>query len=517
MIIPPMTRPQLRAATSNDRLCFVKAGPGSGKTFTAAEAFGYLRFVRYRADRRGICGLTFARSARRELIERATRRWGPAVTGWPNAICTFDELHRRLVRYLGDRGLIEWPGGRVPERPDDSWAFHPHATSAPGKRPRFRLGLDDDGRVVILETTLHLRAPTPAFVDPDQFKDALHSGRCTHTDIRNILADAADAERHPELNQALRQCLVSSFCHLVIDEAFDMNRLDITVVERSIEAGLGLTIVGDPWQSLYEFRGSRPKLVAATIDSHAFRQIDMPGEHRYNTPEMVALAAALFRNEPFEVRAAENGHEFDVVLAHDWGTLWAEERIPVVPAGKPSKLDRSLMSSCFVLLLNQFVRETYGIEASGVGEARRAVRSEDTSDRLAPTLEALRDSTRSCTELWDLLREAFQSPGGKPWPNAGATARNCLEHLAEAARADGTPLLGLSVHQAKGLEWDRVLFLDDQLTTEPHQLNRLDIEQLSHRNVYVALTRAKSTVRVAYVPPDKYGTAHSPIEHIRSG
>lgn len=512
-----MTRPQLRAATSNDRLCFVKAGPGSGKTLTAAEAFGYLRFVRYRADQRGICGVTFARSARRELTERATRRWGPGVTGWPNAICTFDELHRRLIRYLVHRGLIEWPGGRVPDRPDDSWAFHPHATTAPGKRPRFRLGLDDDARVAILETTSQLRAPTPAFVDSKQFSDALDSGRCTHTDIRNVLADAANVERYPKLNEEFRRCLASSFCHLVIDEAFDMNRLDIKIVESAIEAGLGLTIVGDPWQSLYDFRGSRPKLVTALIVSHPFRRIDMPGEHRYKTAEMVALAAALFRNEPFEVRAAEDGDEFDVVLAHDWGTLWAEGRIALVPAGKPSKLDRSLMSSCFVLLLNEFVRETYGIEVSGVGEARRAVRFDDRSERLAPALEALRDSTRTCDEVWDLLREAFQSPGGKRWPQAGATARRCLERLAKAARTGGTALLGLSVHQAKGLEWDRVLFLDDQLSTDRRRLNRLDIDQLSHRNVYVALTRAKSTIRVAYVPPDKYGTAHSPIQHVRSG
>jgi superfamily I DNA/RNA helicase len=59
MIIPAMTPPQLRAATSDDRLCYVKAGPGSGKTFTAAEAFGYLRLVRFRDDNRGICGVTF--------------------------------------------------------------------------------------------------------------------------------------------------------------------------------------------------------------------------------------------------------------------------------------------------------------------------------------------------------------------------------------------------------------------------------------------------------------------------
>src|ERR1700728_4861294 len=120
MIAPPMTGPQLRPATSNDRLCYIHAGPGSGKTFVATQAFGYLRLIRYRTDRRGICGVTFARSARRELLSRVRTRWGSQIAGWPNAIITFDELHRRLLRYLIDRRHLEWPGGSLPEVPEDS-------------------------------------------------------------------------------------------------------------------------------------------------------------------------------------------------------------------------------------------------------------------------------------------------------------------------------------------------------------------------------------------------------------
>lgn len=514
MILPQMTPPQLRAATSNDPLCYVKAGPGSGKTFTAAEAFGYLRLVRYRSDGRGICGVTFARSARRELITRVRQRWGPRVVQWPNAICTFDELHRRIVRFLIQRELIDWPGGIMPERAEDSWATHPDATPQPRSRPRLRLGLDKDGHIDIFETTSQLRAPNPVFVDKTKFGDALASGRCTHTDVRNVLSDAVDIGRHPELNEAIRDCLAGSFCHLVVDEAFDMNPLDIAVVERAIEAGLSITVVGDPWQSLYEFRGSTPKLVTKLIDGHAFRRIDMPGEHRYKTTEMVELARALFDNQPFVVRAAQDGDEFDVVLAHDWGTLWAEDRILMLPAGKANKIDRGLMASSFVLLLNEFVQELFEIEASGVGEARRALPHPNTSELLAPALAALRDPTQSEADVWDLLREAFQPRGGRSWPQPGLTAQKCLARVMAIARDDELPVLGLSVHQAKGLEWERVLFLDGELSSESAQLNVLDIDELSHRNVYVALTRAKSTLRVLYVAPDRYGVQRSAIKRV---
>lgn len=510
-----MTPPQLRAATSDDRLCFVKAGPGSGKTFTAAEAFGYLRLIRYRDDPRGICGVTFARSARRELTTRVRRRWGNRLVQWPNLVSTFDEVHRRLVRYLVHQDLIAWPGGgTVPDAPEDSWTSQPGVLARPGRtRARFRLGLNDEGVLTIMETRNFDRAPTPAFVEEAKLHAALAAGTCTHTDVRNVLSDAIDEARHPAFNDAIRSCLRGSFCHLVIDEAFDMNPLDIAVVERAIEAGVSVTLVGDPWQSLYEFRGSTPKLVTKMIETNGFSQIDMPGEHRYRTTEMTALAASLFRSEPFSVTAAEPGDTFDVVLAHDWGTLWTEPRIPILPAGKWAKVDRGLMASCFVLLLGAFVHEHFGMEAAGVGEARRALNSEPRDPRLDVALDALSDSNQSEDDIWAHLREAYQ-PQGRPWPAPGSNACKCMERLVMVARHEGSPLLGLSVHQAKGLEWERVLFLDPSLTTNPRWQNVLDIDELSHRNVYVALTRARSTLRVASPAPDPYGAPHSAIAHI---
>ncbi len=523
MIVPPMTSPQLRAATSNDQLCYVKAGPGSGKTFTAVEAFGYLRFVRYRSDQRGICGVTFARSARRELITRVGQRWGPRVVQWPNAICTFDELHRRIVRFLIQRTLIDWPGGALPEHPEDSWATHPDATPKPGSRPRLRLGLGKDGRIRIFKikttspTSQH-RAPNPVFVDKAKFSDALESGRCTHTDVRNVLSDASDISRHPDLNEAIRECLAGSFCHLVVDEAFDINPLDIAVVERAIEAGLSVTVVGDPWQSLYEFRGSTPKLMTKLINNQPFRHIDMPGKHRYKTTEMRELAHALFNNKPFEVHAAQKGDQFDVVLAHDWDTLWAEGRIKILPAGKTNKLDRGPMASSFVLLLNELVQELFDMEATGVGEARMALPHPNTSELLAPALLALRDPAQSEADVWNLLRGAFQPNNARPpWPpQPKQTAQKCLRRLAAVARNDERPVLGLSVHQAKGLEWNRVLFLDGELHSGSGERNRLDIHKPSHRNVYVALTRAKSMLRVKYVAPEPYGVKRSAIERVQA-
>ena len=176
MLIPSMTTEQLRAATSNAKLCYVNAGPGSGKTFLAAEAIGYLRFVRHLDASGGVVGVTFARSARRELENRIRVRWGGRALGWPNSVCTFDQLHRQLVRYLVFHGLIAWPGGTLPDRPEDSWAKYPGATSKPGNRPRCVLTLDDEGLITASWSRSPVTAPTPAFVDRDKLSLRLFWG-----------------------------------------------------------------------------------------------------------------------------------------------------------------------------------------------------------------------------------------------------------------------------------------------------------------------------------------------------
>lgn len=514
VLVPPMTREQLRAATTDRRLCFVNAGPGSGKTFLASEAFGYLRFVRHRGAPAGVVGVTFARSARKELEDRIRVRWGARAIGWPNSICTFDELHRRLVRYLVYRQLIDWPGGSLPDRPEDSWAMHDNATSRPGQRPKCYLTLDEEGLIAVEKTSLRRLAPNPAFVSEDHFLSALRSGHCTHNDVRNVLAVAIDGSRHPLYAAAISECLSGSMAHLIVDEAFDMNPLDIAVVRSAIHAGVPTTIVGDQWQSLYEFRGSSPREVRTLLNAHDFEHIDMPGTHRYTTAEMLTLSESLFDGSPFQVKTPRQGDQFDVVLAHDWGTLWDERRIPVLPAGIPAKIDRGKMACCFRLLVNEIVRAQFGLDASGLAEATRAIGVDEPSSLLTPAVRALRDPEAAAQDVWNCLRGAFQPQEGRRWPEPGKNASDYLEQLVRVVRRDEPPVLGLSVHQAKGLEWDRVLFLDSELTTAPDKANVLDVDEESHRSVYVGLTRARSMVRVGPVRTDPYGPKRSPIPHV---
>lgn len=511
-----MSPEQLRAATSRHPLLYVRAGPGSGKTFMVAEAFGFLRHVRYTHDPRGVVGVTFARSARRELESRVATRWGTRAVRIPNGVHTFDDIHRRLVRYLVTEGLIDWPGGQPPQRIDDSWAQHDDATNRLKDKDRCRLALDRNGRVTVATTRSNIMAPSPCFVDATKYLDALEKGACTHAEIRNVLAAALDDVRHPVLNKAIRECLAAGMCHVMVDEAFDMNSLDAQVIERAIEAGVNVTMVGDPWQTLYEFRGSTPRVISDLIQYHGFTTLPMKGSRRFDTIEMRSLADKLFERKWFAVSPAAPDDEFDVVIAQDWFDLWTYPNRSVLPAGRPSRMDGGWPASCFVLLLNEIVSETLGIEATGVGEARRRIGSADIRPQLYASVTVLRDPTTNPTDVWDTLRAEFEPVVQRRWKNPGGIANQCMARLNDLATSHDTPILGLSVHQAKGLEWPRVLFLTSELSTHLGTVNRLSLRHDNHRAIYVALTRAKQKVRVAHVAPRR-GLAREPVEQRITG
>jgi DNA helicase-2/ATP-dependent DNA helicase PcrA len=506
-----MTPDQCRAATSRSALCYVKAGPGSGKTYLATEAFGFLRYKRYLDDRRGVLGVTFARSARSELEVRVRTRWGARSTAWPNAISTFDELHRLLLRHLVARGLIEWPSGALPVKVDDSWQDYPGATASPGKKMRYTLSTNTEGAVIAVGTASDRIAPKPCFTDSTKLLGAVRAGYCTHAEVRNVLAAALSPD-YPAFVAAVTGCLAASYCHIIVDESFDMNQLDATVIEAAINAEVTVTLVGDPWQSLYEFRGASPDRVHDLVAAHSFEQIDMPGHRRYRTREMKALAQSLFDEKPFSVAAAEDGDEFDVVLAHGWNTLWDENRIEVLPMGRPSRLDGSELANCFVILLNEVVHGFFGRDAAGVVEARRKLGLHRYDEAIQPALTTLRDSTAPIENVWLALQAAFNLEDRR-WKVQGKRATLSMARLRELCLLGEPPVLGLTIHQSKGLEWDRVLLLNGELSTAPAVLNKLDRQYEDHRSVYVGLTRARSVLRVLAVPEDPH-SKRVPIGHL---
>jgi DNA helicase-2/ATP-dependent DNA helicase PcrA len=67
---------------------------------------------------------------------------------------------------------------------------------------------------------------------------------------------------------------------------------------------LNTTVIGDPWQALYDFRGARSDLVPELVDHEGFEKFPVTASFRFETPEMAGLAVSARTGQPITLDVA---------------------------------------------------------------------------------------------------------------------------------------------------------------------------------------------------------------------
>lgn len=481
------------AATAATRV-YIEAAPGSGKTTVAAERYGVIRYGGA-ANGRGTVALSFARSARGELERRVRRRWGTEATRWPHKVWTLDSLHWAIVTHLLKTGVIEWPGGHTDLIVVDSWRGHA------GSRVLYpnsyqRVAALNAKRVTsrgvkVAETTFGYGNKAP-------FEKMLAAGICTHEEIRQLLSIAVQRR---ESQAAIRDYFANSTKAVIVDEIFDGNLVDLRIVYLAAEAGIPTTVIGDPWQALYDFRGARPELVPQLVKNLAFETFPVNQSFRFETAEMQALTGGLRAGDGATVLPGA-APETDVVLASHWDPLWQVSDC-VLPFSFGQIGNR--VDAAIGLLLDRVVTAHFAELSSVRPEAAVILDLEPDAVRLEaavalnPVLDRLAGGTTAdAAAALSMLRQALLSMGSKSVPKlAAAKEAERVERLRMLAQRLGRSDLmpGMTVHQAKGREWDKV-----GVHLTPTQAARvaagLSQANSTDRLLYVALTRARQTVRL---------------------
>ena len=333
----------------------------------------------------------------------------------------------------------------------------------------------------------------------DDFHHHLAAGRCTHEEVRQVVAAALQV---PRMNQAIVQFLSSSTAHLVVDEVFDANNLDLQLVILACNAEIDVTLVGDPWQALYGFRGARPELVPQLIEYGVFGWLPLTQSFRFETPFMKSLGDSLRSGLPVALEATT---EYDVLLASKWDDLWS---------GPPNVLPMSFgrttnkTDAAAIVLLDHLVYQAFSQHAIFLQEALVLLDLDPDEYRtrgsavLGAVVEALSQpgTTGPATAL-GLLRQAVKDLGAprRPPTAHGDTEQRQLDRmnaLAVRIRSGGRLVPGLTIHQAKGREWDHV-----GVRLDPSEFaslaSGLDQSKEHDRAIYVALTRARQGVGFA--------------------
>lgn len=488
----PLTEEQRQASTSRHRRLFIEANPGSGKTTVAAERYGILRFDGTPEESRAIMAVSFTRSATSELNRRIRERWGRKATGWPHGVMTIDSLVCDIVHHLLRCGLIRWLGDHRTLQVLDDWRGHQgYRWLTPSNS--FRRVVTLDGNAQLTSVARRVTLPGLGFGNKGIFHGHLALGRCTHEDIRAVLASAL---RMPALTEAVTMFLASSVAHMVVDEVFDANSLDLTLVTLACDADVCVTLVGDPWQALYGFRGARPDLVPNVMTQRNFASLPLSQSFRFQSAAMKSLSEALRKSDPLSVAM---GGDHDVALASTWETLWTGPN-HVLPLSFGRTTNQN--DAAAIVLLDHLVRSHFSERAIFLPEALVLLGldldtyREQGSTVLGGVVETLASGTPDhAANALHHLRNAVKELGAvrRPRVGSGNNEQRQVGRLASlAARLQSTrPLVpGMTIHQAKGREWD---YVGVQLSpTEVAHLGvGLDPQVEKDRALYVALTRAR--------------------------
>ena len=484
-----LTNPQVLAAAAPDRLVHVVSAPGSGKTTIAAERYGYLRYQR--GDTRGVLGLTFNRAAAAELHRRIEARWGANCIRPAHRAVTFDHLHIDLLTRLLRLGKLTWPNGFTTlDVRDDYRGFKGYRFLPISSYERFA-SLDANRSVV--SKGRQVAKPGPGIGGVADHRAVLNTGAVSHEDVRTILRSALKLD---ELQQFAADWLSENYRALVIDEVYDADDLDLYVANLAAEAGLSVTVIGDPWQALYKWRGAKPEVVEKLLNdtSERFKAYEQPESFRFRGAQMPQLAVDLRAGTGATLPKVVSS-QIDVALARNWTQLWSvgDNILPLAFHTVNNATDAALNLLLDVVTRSRLGVDSYGREGAitklGLDREQFLAKQDEV---LGPLIAGLREGKAAVLVL-DELREAIKALGVRRPSRLSDEKESAAEaQLARLAdRVDKAAVVpGLTIFQAKGREWDRVgvVLSRAQMATLAAGLHELDEE---HSIIYVAITRAR--------------------------
>jgi superfamily I DNA/RNA helicase/RecB family exonuclease len=247
----------------------VLAGPGTGKTTTLVEA------VVDRIENRGaspdsVLVLTFSRKAAEQLRDRIASRLGRTLgTGVSTLGATFHSFAYSLVRAYSDADLYSAPL-RLLSAPEQDVALQEllRTPEAPAWPAGLRAAVGTRGFAREVQAVL-ARAREKGLGPDELTRLGEQEGVEAYAVAGRFLGqyldvlDARSAIDYPDLIargvlEARRHQaeLRSRFRHVFVDEYQDTDPSQVALLRALVPDGGDLTVVGDPHQSIYAFRGA---------------------------------------------------------------------------------------------------------------------------------------------------------------------------------------------------------------------------------------------------------------------
>lgn len=276
---------------NDERLAYLRARgkvilnacPGSGKTTTIAKKIIELERLNEIGGHSGVACLSFTNSAKDEINEAYKKLSGKSLQ-FPNHVSTIDSfinkfitlpfynlLNRNfsrpkildLTNILDDMWKIQYKDSKTGELKEGlQWPLNSKEYKAKNGRSIFHLYSPSQIRIEPNNTySIDGKNPSVQNVDIENF-----NRYCEHiklTQFNKGLISTGDSAYIALFllrnNPKISEWLSLRFPFIIIDEAQDNSIMQHAIFEELIKQGLNnIELIGDPYQSLYEWRDAKP-------------------------------------------------------------------------------------------------------------------------------------------------------------------------------------------------------------------------------------------------------------------
>lgn len=301
------------------------------------------------------------------------------------------------------------------------------------------------------------------------------------------------------------------------DEFQDVNPAFLSIL-RNAKSASRIVVVGDEFQSIYQFRGSQNMMKETSTYG-----VELPLTACFRFGQKVADIANMILEDKERLTHPLVGKGYDTVV----GSYVSD----TIDYTKPYTI---IFRKNLTLLMEAMDR---------IGDGEEIIINVDTKDfiSMVDSVNALRrgdiEKVKHETVLpyanWDEFVECAESdPDAKRLLNVVVTGKaNTIAHTLRTHRNSPNAKITLTTaHKSKGLEWDQVIVANDFPSNYNKEGEWVGLEEAERNLLYVANTRCikclqwNSTVqeiidirRVASVPKEKPLSGGIPIENVRVG
>jgi superfamily I DNA/RNA helicase len=283
------------------------------------------------------------------------------------------------------------------------------------------------------------------------------------------------------------QVLLTKFDFIFVDEAQDTNAIQRAILRKIMHKNSRLVAVGDPAQAIYGFRGADSE--SLNLIASEFSCERLPLTVTYRCPKKVVEVAHEWCSHLEAAENAEEGHVESLGEAWDTSRFLALDLVvcrttkPLIKLGYQMMKARKpfyIMGKDIGQALKTLIRNFEAESISDLEHKLSSWCSREVEKAMKKDNEALAEAIRDKEECVQYLIQSMQNP-----------SLHGLEKIIDDMFSEkGNATVLATVHKAKGLEADRVWWLNRSLC--PSRYAKKDWQMQQEANIcYVAATRAK--------------------------